>query len=347
VKQDRLFLAIGGADNRLLERSEKVSTTNNSSHWVRWSLSAAACFAVVVTLLFIFHKDETIPPDVSAPSNNTPAQSWDQFSETGEGDFHLLQLGYGTAPSSAKTSDYIIYVNKTLYNSYEMDGVYLIQPNAPALEGVPACNLKITQTADITAAKAAEQTVLELRKTYADVSEPEKSNLVDGLYIHGSDGTAWNAKQQDVYVIDNRQGGAFLITASYFTEAAEGHGARFSDMIGTFRVITAQEEAGAPAWLSQLKSTAAAVIPAIFSDQTADVKSYFTKDAQIETYGKDVSEDLSVQAIDYTVDHVEAPKSAVVSIRYRLGAEDSFSTLTVKLSDQDGRWLVYFAGVAK
>lgn len=263
------------------------------------------------------------------------------------GDFHLLQLSYVTKTSNTKKSDFIIYINEALYSGREQNGTYIIQSNDPVSGNLPECTLKITQTSGVSTAKAAEQMMLDLKKAYTDVSAPTKSSFDNGLYIHGSNGTAWNAKQLDVYFIDNQQGGVFVITASYFTEAAEGHGARFSDMIGTFRVITASDEADSPTWFSQLKNTAAAVIPAIFSDQMAGAKSYLTNDALISTYGEDISKDASVQAIDYTVDNDKAPTSAVISVRHRLGTEDSYSYLTIELFYKNGQWLVHFAGVEK
>lgn len=79
----------------------------------------------------------------------------------------------------------------------------------------------------------------------------------------------------------------------------------------------------------------------------AGAKSYLTNDALISTYGEDISKDASVQAIDYTVDNDKAPTSAVISVRHRLGTEDSYSYLTIELFYKNGQWLVHFAGVEK
>lgn len=56
MKQDRLFHAIGSADTPLLERSERASHVRKANIWVKWCLSAAACFLVIFSFLFINQK---------------------------------------------------------------------------------------------------------------------------------------------------------------------------------------------------------------------------------------------------------------------------------------------------
>jgi len=42
----------------------------------------------------------------------------------------------------------------------------------------------------------------------------------------------------EYYLVDNTQGGTFIITLKYFVEAEEGHGARFEQMLGEFSIVS-------------------------------------------------------------------------------------------------------------
>lgn len=57
------------------------------------------------------------------------------------------------------------------------------------------------------------------------------------ICLSARDGLDWDSLCVDVRVIDDSQGGVYVLTAQYFMEAAEGHGARFSAMMDTFRLL--------------------------------------------------------------------------------------------------------------
>lgn len=363
MKQDRLFTAIGGVDTELLERSEYIKRTKKSNTWLKWGLSAAACIVVVISFLTLSHRITPIPPDVTTPPDNSQIINGPSPGVTGPdtqipndgiylygseaGEFHLLQLSYSAEPNKTGTSDFIIYVNEEIYRSYDLDGTYVIQPINAAPDNLPKCILDIAQIQGLSASEAAETLARELKESYTNVSEVTDSSRIGGLYIHADNGTAWNAEQLDVHFVDDHEGGVFVITAGYFTEAAEGHGARFSDMIGTFQVVTAIDEAATPDWLTQLKNTVAAVIPAVFTNQPSNAKDYLTDNARIHTYGENVSDNVSVVAINYTVDNDQAPSSAEASVRHRLGTEDSYFYITIELIYENGKWLASWAGIEK
>lgn len=324
MKAERLLIALCGVDEALLHRSELTRKTS----WWKGGLAAAACLLAV---LFGYRA-------MQAPAvTQAPPRPVLHLAGADVGEFHLVQL-------DGKRLDFVLYVNKETYRAYEQGDAYLVEPVLAGPSGLPACRMRITRMAGIPLAEAEAQTVRELKNTYQTVSEPEASEQPQGILIHGGDGTAWDAAQLDVYLVDDREGGTYRIEAAYFTEAAEGHGARFTDMAKTFEV-TAKAEA--PAWLTALREAANELIPALFANRPQDAAAFLADGAQTDCYDRDVSADVSVSGIDYTVDNDRSPTSAVLSVKHRVGTEESVSYLTIELSYADGRWLAAWAGIEK
>ena len=345
MKQERLFIAIGEADPALLARSDQARQTKSRPARRKWPLATAACLAMLCALL-LFLPQKTPPPDKAAPPEQTQATDHIIRLHGAEaGAFHLLQLCAATAAEDAP--GFILYINEAIYRSYEQDGAYIVAPVTAPPEGMPACRLEIRRLENISPADAAEAASNRLTEAYANISQPTASTLIDGIQLHADNGADWDAAQLDLYFADDRQNGAYLLAASYFTEAAEGHGVRFADMVGTFQVLGTAEEAASPDWLAPLQDAAAGVSFAVFSNQPAEAAGYCSEDAQIGTYGENVLADLSISALDYTVDNDEDPANAVVSIKHRLSTEDSFYYLTIELTYDDGCWLANFAGIEK
>ena len=66
-KQERLFLAIGGADPELVARSEQ----RRRNHWLRYAPAIAACLLMVLTV-FQIKPLWAAPPDVVSPGTPGP-----------------------------------------------------------------------------------------------------------------------------------------------------------------------------------------------------------------------------------------------------------------------------------
>lgn len=358
MKQDKIFTAIGGVNPELLERSEAKHKTRKPRAWIKWSIPIAACLVAAL----LFHATNNEPantelepdssleinetsPGIDTPENTTIPNDGVLLLDSEVGEFHFLQLSYAEGLNTAKTTDFIVYVNEGIYYSYDSDGVYTICPIEAASDGLPECKLEIAQVGGLSVTESAETIASTLVDDYTNVLNITDSILTGGLYIHADNGPEWNAEQLDLHVVDDSQGGVFVITASYFTEAIEGHGARFSDMIGTFQVVTGADDTAA--WLTELMDTVTLLSSAVFGNRPSDVKDYLSDNAKIPDYGEDVSDDVSIASIDYTVDNDVAPSSAVVSVKHRLGAEDSYSYITIELIYENEKWLVGWAGIEK
>lgn len=346
MKQERLFAALCSVDSKLLERSEYAKPAKKSKAWLKWSL-AAACVLVVITAFALFSKLASIPANIIIEPDNSsaPVESINMHGAEA-GTFHLLQLAYTEASGTAATSNFVIYINEAAYRGRDVAGVYIIEPVTPLPDNLPRCEMLIEQMHGLSTAEAAELLAGKLKESFPNVSEPEAADDGSAYFIHAYMGLDWNSEIVDIKLIDNQKGGVFVITASYFMEASEGHGARFSDMLQTFQVVNELDKA-APLWLTQLENTAAVVYSSIFSNRPSDAAGYTSADAVIDTYGEDVSGFVSIAAIDYTVDKDDAPTSAVISVKHRLSAEESYSFITIELTYEGGNWLVNWAGLEK
>ena len=337
--EDRLFRAIGEADEALLERSERSRTAQRRIPWaVLGGLAACACLVLLLVTL-LPERAPTAEPPVSTEEPVPISEPVLLQLDGGDvGAFHLYQT------DTVDDSGFILYVNQESYRCREEDGIYLVEPVLAPPSELPPCRLEIVQRAYVSPQYAAEQAAAKLRETYAEVSDITKNRVLGWLTVSASDGTAWDDAQADVYVVSDCQGGAYVLTARYFMEATEGHGVRFRDMVGTFEAVA--PETSAPVWLVSLRETANQLIPAVFAGKLEPVRHLITEDAIIDG-AVEYPEDITVSSIDYSTDDDRAPASAVVSVRYRPGTEDSYDYLTLELTRTGDRWLASFAGIEK
>lgn len=338
TKQERLFRAMVGADEELLDRSE-----HRRRRWPA-GLAAAACLLLAVGILFsriAFTRPAASGSASSAASSASSSSAPSaapactlRLSGSSVGAFHLHQLG------AEEPTEFILYVDETAYRQSTENGVLTVEPLVD-MGDLPACRLEVSRQPDISLTDAAAWAGEVLSETYADVSEPEAVSAPDGLAITASNGLNWDSPQALVRLVEDRQGGVFVLYARYFLEAAEGHGARFADMMATFEPVSPED--GAPAWLTSLRSAGGRLIPAFFSGDLTSIGGLLAPDAAIslpDLRGR------SVSAIDYTVDDDRSPTRAVLSVRNR-ELEDSYDYLTVELTREEGQWLVVFAGLEK
>ena len=159
-------------------------------------------------------------------------------------------------------------------------------------------------------------------------------------------GAVWDAANAAVTLADDRQGGVFVLTARYFTEAAEGHGVNFADMAASFQPVP--PDVTVPAWMAALRETVDTLMPALFSNEwPPEAEALLAEGAQVDLYGEDVSGYVSIVGVDITADDDQAPSSAVVSVRHRISSEDSMTYVTMMLKYAEGRWLADSIGLEK
>lgn len=347
-KEERLFLAIGAADPALLERSER----RRRPALRRWGgPAAAACLAVVCALAVCGTRraaPPVTPPEVTPPPD-TVQTAPEPLALTGGdiGELHLVAVHYGPGRDEA-ADDFILYINEERYRGAWEGERYAVRPLAPSPEGLPECGLTVSHRGDA----ALEAVLAETREALAaefDVVEdqPETEGRAALAAWDGDEsGAEWDAANADVTLVDDRRGGVFVLTARYFTEAAEGHGASFADMAASFRPVS--PDVAVPAWMASLRQAVDVLLPAAFSGRwTPEAEALLAENASVDLYGEDVSGDVSVAGVDITADDDQEPASAMVSVRHRLGSEDSMTYVTMNLRYGEGRWLADFIGLEK
>lgn len=348
--QERLFRAIGGVDEALLARSEK-RTGRRAKRWLGWGTALAACLALVLAVWGAQWSRPADPPGPVSPVDQPPAQEnpvelrplqppempWSP--EAGEA--HCLSISAETEERAAR---FRIYINRESYYSYEQAGVYVIRPLQEP-EGTPACRLEIAHMEDVSVDEAMEQVRSGLTGRYAQVEAlsgpPNGWYEIDALqdrFLFAGDGEEWDDAQREVWLRPDGEGGVFVLSASYFMEAAEGHGARFADMMTTFQPEAA---VGTQDWTTALRETGERLAEAVFAGDLSGAEDLLAEGAEVSGCGEDVSDWVSVASIDCSIPggYTEETAAATVSVKYRLGAEEPYSRLVMEMRFGDGQWL--------
>lgn len=350
----RILNVLGQVDEKYVEEAAPGRKAKKTSGWIKWG-AIAACVAILAAtaLPFLQHDPGSLVPngeDDPPAGSQTPGNVTLPAAISANG-LHLVQLAYTAQAEPEISTDFIIHINSEMYTSWEENGVYEIRPQIPMSADFPECSLQIRRVADKTPAAVAESMREELAASYLQVGDIAGSDAIDGLFIHADNGSEWDAEQVDVTVTDDLLGGSYVLIARYFTEATEGHGVRFADMTGTFKAVTSADTEAMPAYLAALDKTVSEFYPAFFSGRTSQLGEMLTPDAQICTYGVDVSDEVGIASIDYNISGGESPTAAIVSVKHRISTEDSYNYLTIELTyagnGADGKWIIHFAGIEK
>lgn len=137
-----------------------------------------------------------------------------------------------------KNAEYIIYIDEERYKLIHGEGFDIITTKEPLEEKYPEVSMKIEQFKDKTSAEMLTMLEGKLPTEYTKVTTTETvHDPVEGYKLHGISGSTWDSPVTNVYILDNKNGGSFVITEKYFLEAAESHGARFYAMLQQFEII--------------------------------------------------------------------------------------------------------------
>lgn len=365
--QERLFAALSGVDEMLLERSERRGRSRKNL-WLGWGAALAACLTLAVLVWSALPRSpgvdreepakdpvsgpvepvEPAEPVWPVPPAPTPGPDWLEA----EGEFHYLQAGATDAEFPA--TRFRIWINREIYYSYEQNGVYIIRPRQePEIPGeaLPSCRLEISHLPDTTAKQAALLVQERLAGEYEQVEEllqPPNGWFKVGqghAYLFASNGTEWNDAQREVWIQSDEEGGSFILESCYFLDATEGHGARFADMMALFSPEAMCPEGGAGT-VTELREAGERLMEAVFADDLTGVSALLTADAEVNGYGQDVSGEVSIASMDCGMDY--EGNTAVISVKHRLGGEDAYTFLTIELRREDGgQWRAYFIGLER
>ncbi|AOY75295.1 hypothetical protein [Clostridium formicaceticum] len=136
---------------------------------------------------------------------------------------------------------YVIYFDEERYVLETIDGKDKIAPKEQA-DYVPEVFMEIEQIEGKTIENLAPEIKNALEEEYGiTINIEEVEDPVKGIVLHGTKGKNWDDIVVRCYLVDNTQGGTFIIKQQYFLEAAEGFGHRFYNMLKEFEIVTEEE----------------------------------------------------------------------------------------------------------
>ena len=152
--------------------------------------------------------------------------------------------------SAQKSVSYVMYVDEERYSVQKGEDEDIIFPKDYP-EDYPPVDMRISQVQDKTVELMSADLFSQLNETYDNVynAEPVSFAHVSGQMLMAFNGDIngdkdtmpqWDDEVTKVYILDNTQGGVFVIWVRYFVEAEEGHGARLEQMLAQFEIIPAE-----------------------------------------------------------------------------------------------------------
>lgn len=196
--------------------------------WIVIALTATILIAVLFTIrggtgsAIVRHIQSMLEPE------KTVVQEIEGQKEETE-----VQLNEGTH------SDYVIYLDESRYTMIKGEKADLIIVKEALPDHYPEVSMEIRQVPDMSPDELIDKVANELRIEFPELEEPEfVTDPIEGYQLHGIiGGQEWDSPVVHAYVISNGKSGSFIITARYFLEASEGHGARFNEMLKEFKPV--------------------------------------------------------------------------------------------------------------
>ncbi len=240
--KDQVWKAIMDKTTREGSNTRNMSNNKSKKPW-GWASAAAA---VLVTVFFI-----------SAPGQAAIQRVIDLFSP----EIQIIEDLEGQpeetdASLAVGRAGYIIYFDTDRYELIEMEDRDKI---VPILEGdtsyLPDVYMEIRQVIEKSPEAVAEELEKQLQERYLQgesefevvenhgaIEDPLAGILIVAQGDVASDnGVVGFGPVEMIYLVDNEQGGTFVIRQMLFHEAVEGHGQRFNSMLRHFTVVELEE----------------------------------------------------------------------------------------------------------
>ncbi|WP_186321384.1 hypothetical protein [Bacillus sp. FJAT-22090] len=209
------------------EKSRKGKKMKKKSKFIPIMIAAAAA----ILLLFTTQTDTGLAfikqlKDIFVPEK--------QITQSIEGTDEKTDVSL----QEGKDAKYIIYIDEERYKLIKGESSDIITTKEPLDDKYPEVSMEIKQFKDTSPKEMVASLETKLATEYTKVTETETvTEPIEGFKLHGISGSEWDSPVTNVYVVDNRNGGSFVITEKYFLEAAEGHGARFYAMLLQFEIV--------------------------------------------------------------------------------------------------------------
>lgn len=102
--------------------------------------------------------------------------------------------------------------------------------------------MEIQRVANKSPQEMAAQLEAELKSSFETVDNYGVVNdPIESISLRARSGLEFDSPIVRYYLVDDKQGGTFVIKQQFFLGAEEGHGARFYHMLKEFKIVTSQE----------------------------------------------------------------------------------------------------------
>ena len=208
---------------------------------------------------------------------------------------------------------------------------------------LPVCELKIEFLPKLLPYAAMTQSRQELSEESIIIGQDQQTARYS---FHIAEGTVWDSHMADIYIVPAGSYGSYRLTSKYFTEAAEGWGAEFAKICGSF-TCPLEESPNAEA-----EKVIMDFAEGFFSaDQVAMLSSFYgdSKDLR-EVYTGDPSRVrlVTLDGMEYLDSRIESSGYAPISLTFRETEDaDSYTYLSVKVVKTQAGYRISAYGLDK
>lgn len=251
---------------------------------------------------------------------------------------------FGEIPDSSGPG-FAMYYDDESYTMSEENGVYIIRSipvNGVDNSKYPPCEMVIAHS-DTDWQTLCAQTREQMIPTWETVRDAAQYENPDRLVFTARNGASWDSPVEDHYFLPDGNTGCYHITARFFLEATEGHGCRFSAMVGTFTLVTDQDMVR-----KEIADLAKDFAQSYFNRDTEAIAGFLVEDYQcgIDVFsGGEVISDILVKQIS-GVEDTEIGAIHVMSVEFRESDQpDRLQYLTIEFVRRADGWKVQSYGL--
>lgn len=216
--------------NNIEHKLEEVNMSRKRGHAGRWIAAAVVVGLTITAFTPLGQAAIASIADLFAPQKPIDVIVEGEKEDTDQ------QLIVGPQEPGESAVTYVLYLDE---ERYEVVGDKIVPRDFP--DELPEVSMTISQSAQ-TPDELAAQIKAQLDADYSVTYDAQSvTQPIAAIHLRALSGYEWDDEMIEYYLVDNTQGGTFVITFKYFIEAEEGHGARFMQMLTEFHIVSADQ----------------------------------------------------------------------------------------------------------